>query len=132
MISWRNPDARHAGWDLDTYVQAVLDALDAVERITGTDRTVLAGICSGGILAAHRRRATSPATGRQDRLAALRAGGDRDRQRAAPGTASALADRGLAAAAKAASRAHAATSTAGRWPRCSPGCGRATWSGTTG
>ena len=34
VISWRNPDARHAGWDLDTYVQAVLDALDAVERIT--------------------------------------------------------------------------------------------------
>ncbi len=40
MISWRNPDARHADWGLDTYVQAVLDALDAVERITGTERTV--------------------------------------------------------------------------------------------
>ena len=30
VISWRNPDARHADWGLDTYVQAVLDALDAV------------------------------------------------------------------------------------------------------
>ena len=30
VISWRNPDARHAEWGLDTYVQAVLDALDAV------------------------------------------------------------------------------------------------------
>ena len=29
------------------------------------------GVCSGGILASHRRRATSPATGRQDRLAAF-------------------------------------------------------------
>ena len=29
VISWRNPDARHAAWGLDTYVQAVLDALDA-------------------------------------------------------------------------------------------------------
>ena len=38
MISWRNPDARHADWGLDTYVQAVLDALDAVERITGADQ----------------------------------------------------------------------------------------------
>ena len=32
VISWRNPDSRHAAWDLDTYVRAVLDALDAVER----------------------------------------------------------------------------------------------------
>ena len=51
VISWRNPDARHAAWDLDTYVQAVLDALDAVEEITGSARTVLGGVCSGGILA---------------------------------------------------------------------------------
>src|SRR3984885_6742369 len=29
MISWRNPDARHAKWDFDTYGQAVLDAMDA-------------------------------------------------------------------------------------------------------
>src|ERR1700758_2648061 len=29
MISWRNPDARHAKWDLDTYGQAILDAMDA-------------------------------------------------------------------------------------------------------
>jgi polyhydroxyalkanoate synthase subunit PhaC len=52
VISWRNPDARHAAWNLDTYGRATLDALDAVEAITGTDRTVLTGICSGGILAA--------------------------------------------------------------------------------
>ncbi len=30
MISWRNPDARHAKWDLDTYGQAILDAMDAI------------------------------------------------------------------------------------------------------
>ena len=51
VISWRNPDARHADWGLDTYVRAILDALDAVERITGSERTVLVGVCSGGILA---------------------------------------------------------------------------------
>ena len=35
MMSWRNPDARHADWGLDTYGQAVLDAMDAVEQVTG-------------------------------------------------------------------------------------------------
>ena len=29
MISWRNPDARHADWGVDTYGQAILDAMDA-------------------------------------------------------------------------------------------------------
>src|SRR6266705_493623 len=52
MISWRNPDARHAKWDFDTYGQAVLDAIDAAERVTGSERTALAGTCSGGIIAA--------------------------------------------------------------------------------
>jgi polyhydroxyalkanoate synthase subunit PhaC len=50
-LSWRNPDARHAEWGLDTYVQAVLDAIDAVARICRSDRVVLTGVCSGGILA---------------------------------------------------------------------------------
>ena len=50
-MSWRNPDARHAEWGVDTYVQAVLDALDAIARIARTDQAVLTGICSGGILA---------------------------------------------------------------------------------
>jgi polyhydroxyalkanoate synthase subunit PhaC len=70
VISWRNPDARHAAWGLDTYVQAVLDALDAVERICGTDRTALTGICSGGIIASI-TAAYLAGTGRQERLAAF-------------------------------------------------------------
>jgi len=52
MLSWRNPDARHAKWNLDTYGQAVLDAMDAAARITGSEQTALAGGCSGGIIAA--------------------------------------------------------------------------------
>src|SRR5690348_8414936 len=36
MMSWRNPDERHADWGLDAYGQAVLDAMDAVERATGS------------------------------------------------------------------------------------------------
>jgi polyhydroxyalkanoate synthase len=70
VISWRNPDARHASWDFDTYVCSILDALETVEQITGSDRTVLGGICSGGILATI-TAAYLAGIGRQDRLAAL-------------------------------------------------------------
>jgi len=70
MISWRNPDARHAKWDLDTYGQAILDAMDATERVTGSERTAIAGTCSGGIIAAM-VAAHLAHTGQQDRIAAL-------------------------------------------------------------
>jgi polyhydroxyalkanoate synthase subunit PhaC len=70
MISWRNPDARHAKWDLGTYGQAVLDAMDAAARITGSEQTALAGACSGGIIAAM-VAAHLAHTGQQDRLAAF-------------------------------------------------------------
>jgi polyhydroxyalkanoate synthase subunit PhaC len=69
MISWRNPDARHAKWDLDTYGQAILDAMDAAARITGSEQTVLAGACSGGIIAAM-VAAHLAHVGQQDRIAA--------------------------------------------------------------
>ena len=49
-ISWRNPDARHADWGIDTYATAVLEALDAAARITGADRTHVLGLCAGGIV----------------------------------------------------------------------------------
>jgi polyhydroxyalkanoate synthase len=52
MISWRNPDERHAEWGLDTYGQAVLDAADAARRITGSDQAAFQGFCSGGIILA--------------------------------------------------------------------------------
>jgi polyhydroxyalkanoate synthase subunit PhaC len=99
VLSWRNPDGRHAAWNFDTYVQAILDALDAVERISGTDRTVLAGICSGGILASITAAYLS-AIGQPDRLAGFAlAMTALDSERA--GTASAFSSRRVAAAAKA-------------------------------
>jgi polyhydroxyalkanoate synthase subunit PhaC len=102
VMSWRNPDARHAKWNFDTYVQAIVDALDAVERVSGTDRTVLAGICSGGILASIAAAYLS-ATGRQERLAAFAlAVTVIDSTRS--GIASAVVNRRLAKAAKAVSR----------------------------
>jgi len=70
MISWRNPDARHAAWNLDTYGQAVLDSMDATSRIAGSEQTALAGTCSGGIIAAM-VAAHLAHIGQQDRIAAL-------------------------------------------------------------
>ncbi len=102
VISWRNPDARYADWGLDTYVQSVLDALDAVQGICGTDRSALLGVCSGGIIASV-AAAHLAATGQQDRLAAFALLVTvLDNARA--GAAAALADRRLAAAATALSR----------------------------
>src|SRR5580693_2557673 len=70
MISWRNPDARHAKWDLDTYGQAILDAMDAAARIAGSEQVALAGACSGGIIAAM-VAAHLAHIGQQDRIVAL-------------------------------------------------------------
>jgi polyhydroxyalkanoate synthase len=99
LISWRNPDARHASWNLDTYVRGVLDALEAVEEITGTARTVLGGACSGGILASIAAGYLA-AVGQQDRLAGLcLAVTVIDNQDA--GTMAALVDKRLAERAKA-------------------------------
>jgi polyhydroxyalkanoate synthase len=69
MMSWRNPDERHAEWGLDTYGQAIIDGMDAVERATGSERVALQAFCSGGIITAM-LLAHLAATGRQDRVSA--------------------------------------------------------------
>ncbi len=51
VISWRNPDARHADWGLDTYGQAIIEAMAACQKISRQDRVALLGICSGGMIA---------------------------------------------------------------------------------
>jgi polyhydroxyalkanoate synthase len=102
VMSWRNPDARHAKWNLDTYVEAVLDALDAVQEICQVDRTVLTGVCSGGIIASLTAGYLA-GSGGLDRLAGLAfAVTVLDHSRA--GIPAAIADKYLAAAATAASR----------------------------
>ncbi|WP_116450910.1 PHA/PHB synthase family protein [Blastococcus litoris] len=70
MISWRNPDERHAEWGLDTYGQAILDAMDAVERATGNEKVALQAFCSGGIITTM-LLAHLAATGRLDRVVGL-------------------------------------------------------------
>ena len=50
-ISWRNPDARHADWGLDSYGQAIIEAMDAAQKIArAATRSRCFGICSGGML----------------------------------------------------------------------------------
>ena len=50
MISWRNPESRHRAWDMDTYGEAIVRALDAARAITGADAVLPLGFCSGGML----------------------------------------------------------------------------------
>jgi polyhydroxyalkanoate synthase len=50
-ISWRNPDARHADWGLDTYGQAILEAMQAAQDISRQEKVAMLGICSGGMIA---------------------------------------------------------------------------------
>jgi polyhydroxyalkanoate synthase len=69
-ISWRNPDVQHRSWGFDVYGQALLDALAAVEEISGSPRTSLFAACSGGILTVM-TLAHLAVTGELDRIAAL-------------------------------------------------------------
>jgi polyhydroxyalkanoate synthase subunit PhaC len=69
-ISWRNPTAAQKDWGLDTFGRAVLNALEAVEKITETTRTHLLAACSGGMLAATSADHLA-ATGDLDRVASL-------------------------------------------------------------
>ncbi|MGH3124551.1 MAG: PHA/PHB synthase family protein, partial [Streptosporangiaceae bacterium] len=101
VISWRNPDARHRDWDLDTYGGAVVEALAGVRAISGAAKAGICALCSGGIVtsmvAAH-----LGVTGQLDQLASLCLGVTVLDQ-AQAGTAAALIDEAAATAAMAAS-----------------------------
>ena len=51
-ISWRNPGVEHAHWDLETYITAVIEAMDALQKITRSKKINVSGACSGGITVA--------------------------------------------------------------------------------
>jgi poly(3-hydroxyalkanoate) synthetase len=100
-ISWRNPDARHRHWGLDSYGMAIVQALDTAREITGAPQVSACALCSGGIVtsmvAAHLKD-----TGRLGALASLCLGVTvLDQFRA--GTAAAMISETTASAAKAAS-----------------------------
>jgi polyhydroxyalkanoate synthase subunit PhaC len=48
-VSWRNPVASQGSWNLDTYAQSVVAAIDAAREITGSDSVNMLGMCAGGI-----------------------------------------------------------------------------------
>jgi polyhydroxyalkanoate synthase len=52
LISWRNPDGRHADWDFDTYAAAALRAIDVARDTANSDDVNVIGMCAGGILTA--------------------------------------------------------------------------------
>jgi polyhydroxyalkanoate synthase subunit PhaC len=53
LLSWVNPDARHAGKGFDHYMQeGPLTAIDVISRITGAKKVNMLGFCIGGILTA--------------------------------------------------------------------------------
>lgn len=52
IVSWRNPTRQHAHWDLNRYLEALKEAVDAVQAITGSPDLNMLGACSGGVTAA--------------------------------------------------------------------------------
>jgi polyhydroxyalkanoate synthase subunit PhaC len=63
VMSWRNPDARHASWGFDEYVRAIIEAVDATAAICDAAAVHLLGGCSGGILASLAAAVRQPAAG---------------------------------------------------------------------
>jgi polyhydroxyalkanoate synthase len=69
-VSWRNPTPAQRSWGMETYVAALLEAIERVRNITGADDVNLHGACSGamtvsallGYLAAKHRHLVNAAT----------------------------------------------------------------------
>jgi polyhydroxyalkanoate synthase len=70
LVSWRNPGREGAKWGADAYGAAALEALEAVEAISGSPRTALLALCSGGMLTSM-LMAHLAAIGELDRIAGL-------------------------------------------------------------
>ncbi len=50
LVSWRNPSSEQSHWDIDTYAQRILEAVEAVRETTGAHDVNVIGFCAGGIL----------------------------------------------------------------------------------
>ena len=49
IISWRNPTPEQREWGLETYVQAIEEAINVVCEISGSNDCNITGACSGGV-----------------------------------------------------------------------------------
>ena len=69
-LSWRNVTKAQAHWALEDYIAAIVEAVDTVAEVTGSEKVHLSGLCAGGIMstcaAGHLAQ-----IGRIDRLASL-------------------------------------------------------------
>src|SRR5208282_5732373 len=70
IASWVNPDASHADVGFDEYVIGIVEMLDTVAAISGSDASHLLGLCGGGVLA-FLAAAYLAAIGRERSLASL-------------------------------------------------------------
>ena len=50
MLSWRNPTAEYGAWDMDEYGSRILDAIDSVRDVTGSEDVNVIGFCAGGLI----------------------------------------------------------------------------------
>ncbi len=50
-LSWRNPGPDAADWGVETYVAAILEAVEAIRVTTQTDKVSLISACAGGLTA---------------------------------------------------------------------------------
>jgi polyhydroxyalkanoate synthase subunit PhaC len=50
LLSWRNPGPDQADWNIDTYAERILTAIDTVREATGSQDVNVIGFCAGGIL----------------------------------------------------------------------------------
>ena len=51
-ISWRNPTKAHRHWNYDTYVQAVIEAIEVIRQVSGSPDVNIFGGCLGGMTVA--------------------------------------------------------------------------------
>jgi polyhydroxyalkanoate synthase len=50
MLSWRNPTPEQGSWDMDSYGASIVEAIDSVREVTGSDDVNVMGFCAGGII----------------------------------------------------------------------------------
>ena len=50
-LSWKNPGAEAADWGVETYITAILEAMDAIRAVTGSAEVNLVSACAGGLTA---------------------------------------------------------------------------------
>ena len=68
-LSWINPGREHHGFDLDTYIAAIVEGIETTRAISRAERVHTVGVCAGGqlltIALAHLAGARRAGAGRQ-------------------------------------------------------------------